>query len=432
MSAITLATLDDRVQRKLRNLVNSPLDQTTRVASYNDVIAFLQSKSNWNFTKRVATFEYLNKEVDYSLVNALLITDFKQIKDLRFINDSDASHTKEFEEVDGNRFSVAEGQGRSNNEFCFEDRDGDKILRILSDLGRGDTIADDMTDLTTGRTWASDTTNSDATTLAADTTRPKVGSGCLKFDITVSQSANNRAVIYTSTSLTTALDLSDILNKGHARLWLGLHSLTAAQLALITSVQFIWGSESGVTPATRAHYWSRTATTTATGGTFKATYNRMTFDWASATKTGSPDEAAIKYFEIVINFSSSMTNATNIRVDQIKFFDPKEMELVYYSSNFVSLSGVWQENFTTSTVNTNEQLLMDNRHLRLFENLALRELFPMKEKNEVHYLRVVEEIKAELPVAILLDGNPITREESEFQVEGNSRGRDDGANSSQW
>ena len=425
MSTISLAPLDDRVQRKLRNLVNSPLDQTTRVASYNDVIAFLQSHANWNFTKRVATFEYLNKEVDYSLSNALLITDFKQIKDLRFVNDSEASHTKEFEEIDGNRLSIAEGQARYNNEFCFEDRDNDKILRILSNLSRGDTIADEMSDLTTGRTWASDTTNSDATTLAADTTRPKVGSGCLKFNITVAQSANNRAVIYTSTSLTTALDLSDILNKGHARLWLGLHSLTAAQLALITSVQFIWGSDSGVTPATRANYWSRTATTTATGGAFKATYNRMTFDWANATKTGSPAEAAIKYFEVVLNFSSTMTDATNIRVDQIKFFDPKEMELVYYSSNFVSLSGVWQENFTTSTVNTNEQLLMDTRHLRLFECLALRELFPMKERSNNDYLRITEEIRTELPLAILLDGNPIVREESEFQVDGTSSGRSD-------
>src|SRR3990167_7729265 len=98
MSAITLSTLDNRVQLKLRNLVNSPLDQVTRVNVYNDVISFLQSKSNWNFTKRVATFEYLNGETDYSLANALSVSDFKQVKDLRFVNDAEKTHTKEFEE----------------------------------------------------------------------------------------------------------------------------------------------------------------------------------------------------------------------------------------------------------------------------------------------------------------------------------------------
>ena len=64
---ITLAKIDNEVQLRLRNLVGSPLTQSTRVSSYNSVIDFLQSKSNWNATKKVGPFEYLNGETDYSI-----------------------------------------------------------------------------------------------------------------------------------------------------------------------------------------------------------------------------------------------------------------------------------------------------------------------------------------------------------------------------
>ena len=65
--SITLAKIDNSVQLALRNIVGSPFCQGTRVDVYNQAIDFLQSKANWNCTKRVATFDYLNKETDYSL-----------------------------------------------------------------------------------------------------------------------------------------------------------------------------------------------------------------------------------------------------------------------------------------------------------------------------------------------------------------------------
>ena len=423
MSNLTLSQIDNSVQLGLRNVVGSPLSQNTRVEAYNRVIDFLQSKANWRATQKVFTFDYLNGEVDYSLTD-LGLTDFKQYRDLRFVNSSNVYQIEEFEEIDNNSFSVVEGRNAKYNVIAFEDRSGVKFMRIISNKGSGDTIVDSMEDLTTNRTWASDTTNSDATTLAVDDTRVKVGSNCLKFNITVAQSVNNYARIYTSTGLTTTIDGSDLLNNGYFRFWLGLHSLTSTQLGYISSVDFYWGSSSSA-------YWSKNVTVPANNGTFKAGWNRMNFDWASATKTGSPDESALAYFEIRVNFSASMTDATNIRVDEIKMFTPFEMELIYFSSNMVSKSGTWQDLFTTTVIDTAETLLFPPKHSNLFINLALQRLFPKKDKSDRDYVRVTEEIKYQLPLAINQDGVAILMENQQFKVRGDSNGREE-ISGTQW
>ncbi|MDP1689435.1 MAG: hypothetical protein Q8L47_04915, partial [bacterium] len=174
-----------------------------------------------------------------------------------------------------------------------------------------------------------------------------------------------------------------------------------------------------------------TITTTVNGGTFKATWNKVNFKWDTATKTGSPDSSDLVYFDIIINYSSSMTDANNIRVDQIKIFEPEEMELVYFSKYMVTKSGTLQQYFTTSTIDTAEILILPDQHFNLFVNLALSMLFPQKEKNNNDYLRIKEEIKEQLPLAILESGNAITREDYEFSIEGGSASRDDVSNG-QW
>lgn len=426
--AITLANIDSAVQLRLRNIVESPLSQSTRVEAYNRVIDFLQSKSNWNQTRRVQPWTFLNTEIEFSIANDLDISDLKQVEEIRFLTDNNTQQTKEFEEIDSKDFSIRERQNIFNDEFCIEERDNAAILRILTDLGHGDTIIDDMDDLTTGRTWASDTSTSDATTLVQDTTRAKNGNS-LRFNISVSQSANNRAAIYTSTVLSTVVDASEIENVGFFRFWVGLHSMTAANLARMSGVTFVWGSEASATPATKAHYWSLQTTTPLLGGSFKAGWNRMSFPWEDATKTGSPDAASLRYFEIQLDYTAAMTNTNNIRIDQIKMFEPVEAEMVYFSNFFVSKSGVLQENFTTGTVDPTEQLVLPQRHMSLFIALALMELFPQKEKNNNDYLRVEKLAKEKLSLAILHDGNAITREQERFQVGGNSNGRDIGT---QW
>ena len=421
MANITLAILDANCQDELRNTVNSPFSQTQRVRVYNKVIDFLQSKANWNRNKQVANFEFLNTEVDYSLETNLGITDFKQFKELRFVEDSNTHQSKEFEEVDGNDFTIYERQKNFNNYLNFEDRNGTLIMRVLANIGKGRTLIDSMDDLTTGRTWASDTSGSDATTLAQDTTRAKSGNS-LRFNLDVSQSANNKGTIETTTVFTNAIDASLLENVGVFRFWLDLNNFTSANLARISSVEFRWGNSSSV-------YWSEIVTAPATGGSFVKGLNRMSFNWSDAEETGTVDNSELDYFLITINYTSALTDSNNIRVDEIVLYEPIDTELVYYSNNMVNKSGTGQAHFTTSIVDTTEELLLPEGALSMFVKHAVKELFPQKEKGNSDYNRVSLEAEQQLDLCINQYGNAITRESAEFEIDGNSNSRE---SSNQW
>ena len=419
-----LSQIEQDAQYALRNTVGTPLDQPKRISVYNRVIDFLQGKSNWNSTKRVVQFSYLAGESDYSLSNTLGISDFKDYWELRVIDDQVGVSTEEFEDIDERKFSRWEREGRGGRYLTFEERDNEVFLRISPFTSLGKTVVHDMESLTANGTWVSDTSTSDATTLAVDTTRKKEGGASFKFNIDADQSTNNYARIYTSTVLANPLDLTDYENVGHFRVWLGLHNMSAANRALISSITLIWGSSSSA-------YWSVSPTTTINNGTFKADWNRIDFNWGNATKTGSPDVTSIKYFELRVNYAAGMTDTNNIRFDDLVFCQPIDCELVYFSTNMVSKAGVLQERFTTSTVDTTETLLWPTEHSNLFVDLATEMLFAQKTKNKDDYTRLVRRINEELDDAINAIGNAIVRENFSLKVHGLSSGRVDGSHL-QW
>ena len=421
----TLGDIDTAVQDELRNSVGTPLTSEKRVRAYNRVLDWLQGKANWNTTKRVKQFEYLSDETDYSIVNTLSITDFKDIWDLRMVDDSDNRHIEEYTDIGEKKFSLFKGQNKLTNKITVEERDNDKILRILSIITKGRTVVHQMDSLTANGTWASNTTTSDAQTLAADTTKKKEGSASLKFNISVSQSGNNYAEIATTTTSTTSVDGTDLENIGHFRLWLGLHNMSAANPALITGVTLRWGSDS-------SNYWEITPTTTITGGSFKAEWNRLDFNWGSATKTGTPDVSALDYFLIRLTYSSGMTDTNNIRIDELVLLKPIDMELVYFSNNFVTSSaGVQQARFTESTVDTTEILLLPERHLETFVRLAMTRLVPQKQRNNDDYIRYTRESEEAYQNMLNDIGNEIVREQENLRIEGTASGRQDVYNR-QW
>jgi hypothetical protein len=418
MANITLANIEIAVQSALRNTVNTPITQSKRVEVYNQVIGDLQAKYNWNPTKRIKTFDYLTGESDYSIVNELGIADFKNLWDLRFPEGENLDRNiDEYQDIDEKTFSQFHSYNAKIARLTIEERDNDPILRLLTTISTGRDVVHDCESLTSNGTWASDTTLSDATTLAVDSTISKVGSSCFKFNIDVSQSVNNYAEIATTTTLATSLDGSAIENIGHFRLWLGLHNITAANLALITSISLRWGSSSSA-------YWETSITPT-----LVASWNRLDFDWADATQTGSPDATALDYFSLRITYSSGFTDTNNIRVDEIVMLTPTEMELVYFSTYLVSASGTLQTGFTTSVVTGTEQLLFPDRYLRVFTKLALMELFPQKEKQNDDYIRVSREAETGLQDMCNDIGNEIVRENYSLRPVGHMGGR---IESRQW
>ena len=172
-----------------------------------------------------------------------------------------------------------------------------------------------------GGTWEADETNSDALDLEADSVDGSNGTnGCLKFDIDVSQSVNNRGTIFndefTEGDLTEEEDLSS---------W--LLDVKFPEVTNITSVTFYWGSDS-------SNYWSVTSTTNQDGGAFTADFdNTVKFTWQGATKTGSPDVTAIDYLRIDINYGAGQTDATSFKVDNLRLVRPESLKFYYTSWN---------------------------------------------------------------------------------------------------
>lgn len=171
-------------------------------------------------------------------------------------------------------------------------------------------------------TWTADTTGSDAANVTTDTVVYKEFSGSVNFDITVTQSANNRATLYNPSM--SAVDLADENDKAHFVLDFDIPDKT-----YITSFDLYWGSDSSATPSTKANYWSKNVTTQINSGAFKNGWNILDFDWSTATKTGSPNAASIKYIEIRINYSASQANDTDFRINNLRVVVPETVDYRY-------------------------------------------------------------------------------------------------------
>lgn len=412
---ITLASLDTYLQDRLVTTVGVALDQTQRVRTMNQTIQLLQSAANWDPTKRNVEWDYLEKETDYSIANDVGVSDFKDVYDIR---DPNRAH-EQFEGIDEKLFAEYEREGKVLPVYTVEERDNADILRVIYSSGNERKSIGALDSLTEDGTWSSDTTTSDATTLAADTTRFKVGGGSLKFNITVSQSTNNLARIRNSTL--TALDLTAFLNIGHWRAWLDLRQATAAQLATISNVEIRFGDDA-------SNYYAITVTTPIAGGTWKAGWNRVSWDWKNATTTGSPTITSVNYIELIINYTASMTNLSNVRWDDIVLIEPREMELSYFSQFFVVLSNTWQLEFTTSTVNTSEELLLPTSHRESFITLAAKYGIQMMKHGDSPE-RIISRMEADQAFKRLYAdlGHKIVRENKVVNLRGYSSGRIEGA-----
>lgn len=411
---ITLANLDTYFQDRLKNTVGSPLEQVERVRILNQTIQMLQGMANWDPTRRVVTWDYLNQEAEYAINADLGVTDFKDVAEIR---DPNEAYTR-FDPVDEKTMSELIAEGNTSNAYNVEERDNTDILRVIYSNGNTRTVIGALDSLSESGTWSSDTTTSDATTLAADTTRMKEGGGSLKFNISVSQSSNNKAAIKNTTL--TAIDLTDYENIGHFRAWVDLQQLTAAQLATISNVEIRFGSDT-------SNYWAITATGTITGGTFKAGWNRVNWDWADATKTASPDVAAIDYVELIINYTASMTSANNIRWDELVVILPRELEFVYFSDFMVKDGSTWQAEFSIDTVDTTEELQLPTRYRDAFLHLAAVYGFrQMKGEDSQEYL--FHQMKGDKLYRYMFKeiGHDIVKELSNVLVRGASHGRTEG------
>lgn len=182
---------------------------------------------------------------------------------------------------------------------------------------------------TTGWTAASGASN-----LAVDSDVKVFGSYSLNYDLTAATTPTLTLL------LTTAIDLSDYVDKGVIRLYKWLPTAP-------TQIEIQVGE-------TSSKYYTQTITTQADGQAFDTLdVNELEFSFPDATLTGAPDMSACTHFKLILTFGSATTD-TDFRIDEIVAYKPTYLAFEYYSYYMVqTAAGVWQENFTV-TAGTDE------------------------------------------------------------------------------
>jgi len=212
------------------------------------------------------------------------------------------------------------GLYKSDNTIAIEPQSGTKYLRVSKALTAPVTI-ESINAATDNGTWAVSGTGSG---LAEDKT-VFVQSSSLRFNVAGSGTAS------LTNSTFNQVDLSDHEDISTLFLWVFVPDADN-----LTSVKLTWGSSSTAT-------WDVTATTQHNSIAFKDGWNLVSFDWASATETGSPDASAIDYAKIDIAHTGA---DNNYRVDNLRSIRPVPFEIVYYSKFLFSASGTFAETVT--------------------------------------------------------------------------------------
>lgn len=336
--SVPLSQLLSELPETTRNSTTGALDNTKRTRALNRILQEMQDYGDWEFTKRTNTFFFIDGVYEYSLENYLgatcqdndgstAILDFKNPYDLRPVNIADIS--LEYKEVRDVKAKIR--RNRFNYEYGVEN---DTISigfprAVSAQLHNCDS-------LTANGTWAA---SSDATNLTIDTVIFAEGAGALNFDT----SAGTSLVVTNSTL--TSVNLETLKNKSHLTMKVDLPTITN-----FTSVRLRWGSSA-------SDYYEKTETAPAANQTIVAGRNFFAFRWADATETGTPDDTAIDYLQVVITYSGSTTD-TDFRIDDIRVGQETEMELEYYSLAMVQDSaGDYQLEFNADSVTQSDTLL---------------------------------------------------------------------------
>lgn len=366
-SFLTYSEVDTGLQRRLGGANAS---ESVRLAAINDAVNDLYAEFDIESGIRSMVGYFVPNGRAIDITN--FVSDFKHPKDLRYLSAS--KHDSEFSNVDDDLFVQHIGNGQSINEYSISFKDGKLYLRVNTEDGPKSTILHSMNDVDDNGTWSA---SEDASNLTETDVKVLEQSASLIFDIDVSQSANNYAVI--SVSDMDAKDLSDYNGLGRIQFWIYLPSVDN-----FTSIEVMWGSDS-------SNYWSASATSQADGTSLRAGWNYIEVDWANATQTGTVDNENIDYLAVKLNYTSSYTDQTGVVVEQLKMYLPLPMELFYYTYYLSQdSSGNFQEELTTTS---GDQLLLPRRYKSLVEIGALIYLIPIVFGSDGDTRRIIEQRK---------------------------------------
>ena len=343
--AVTVANIQTAGDYFRRSTETGDLTSTKALEAAALSIEDVHSHALYRFTKRRQTFDYLDEQTDYLMSGQITnfqapvrIPDFREIRDLRFVGGGN----NDFDFVDPNDFHLYVEAGTKQRVYTVDWRDAGSVLRDNQpDVGDSATIHQANAFDSNG-TWAVDDTNSDATNIGTDTKTYKKNSGSISFDADVSQSANDKLTV--SVADMESVDLASFSKQGVIRLWVYVPDVTDDTSIYVSSVELRWGSSSSA-------YFSRTAARPVDNFRFQDRWNLVEFQWKDATETGTVDTSAIDHLLLTINYNASQADDTGFRINDITIYNPKEMELDYFSNSTVKITttGIWKARATATT-----------------------------------------------------------------------------------
>src|SRR3990167_10472308 len=190
----------------------------------------------------------------------------------------------------------------NDNLVAVQDRDFLKKLRISADVGGDDNEATLHTceSLTSNGTWQ---VSGNASNLTLDSDIYAQGDASLNFDLAASWTSASVVVGAVSTSLMTAVDISDYELGGSVFVNVWIPSTTG-----LTSINVKVGSGS-------TNYFRQSVTVTNENLVFSTGWNLLRIDFASATETGTVDMDNIDYLEVGIVGDGTASASTDWRLD---------------------------------------------------------------------------------------------------------------------
>lgn len=322
--ATLLSDINSRLNDRRRDTTANSIDLTQNgFRAINDVLDIWQSMHDWEFgiTKEIVMF---NKGITEYLIN----NDFKAPVNIYFLKKPQIN-SQDFEMVSQSGFDK---RTIFPNRFAIKNTGQARHLR-LETSGNTSQI-NTMNSLTGNGTIVGDGVV--ITNLAQDSYESYWLSASLSFNF------NGTTGTITCTNMP-AVNLTAYNNRSNV-----FHNIYLPIVANLTSVTLKWGSDS-------TDYYTATVTGDYLGALLQANvWDTLLYSWINPTTVGTPNPAAITYWQVTITYSQSTTFVGG-RIEDLFVSENVPLVFEYYSNYMVqAASGATQSGRFTNANNTSD------------------------------------------------------------------------------
>ena len=276
--ASSVSTIKTKTNQFFRDTSTNSVSDNDRLAAISMSVQQLMTDYGFDQSNLTHELDYFDG-IHYYDITTVAPYFLDPVKLSRKVGTTSYLQDKYFSRKEPREIEVEIDACETTRSFAIEHKDG-KTYLIVNFVPQ---YSKSAIDITSG-TWSSDTTNGDATNVEIDDNK-------LYFDIDVSQSGGDAAIINNST-----IPSMDLTKDENVSSW--LFKLYLPEVGDITSVSLKWGTDS-------SNYWLNTTTTDYMGNALSDGENQILLDWTSATKIGTPTVSNIPYLSITISYDNT-------------------------------------------------------------------------------------------------------------------------------